>query len=605
MRVLRGALLVALAAGAAGCEDLTLANSWPETLVLTPIDTLVTEGDQARFTVTVLDVDGRVIEGPPSWALPEWRVRPPVIEIEPDGSYTALGGGNPEVTASVAGLQAKVFLRVNPLDVELTAGALHFNQAAQDLEGNVPILAGRPALLRIFPVGDETSFFEPRARVTLYLDDEEVYRAAMEPIVGRIPTEVSQTSFERSFNTVIPGSIVQPGLQLVVELDPDGIVPAAPGSTLRIPETGAMDVNVVKLPVHIQTIVPTIHTPHPREEILDWVDGMHAGSPELGDLRTLMPISEMEVIVHDTYYSDIELEPDGGGWSAWLREITLLWELEGQVGNYYGVATLPYTSGVVGQGNLPPTGTLASASVGWPRERTLAHEVGHSMSLRHAPCGGAGGPDPRYPYSNGSIGIVGYDFSRQTGIHPSNHSDIMSYCRPHWVSDFSFSKALQHRILTENPEIVQARAATPETSTLILWGSAGDGELLLEPAFHVVGKPRVPATGGPYRLEGFREDGELGFGFDFTPIPTELGGAHFSFAVPYDPDRDGPLQRVVLSGPDGEFELGPASTRPMAIIMSRSSGQVRAMVRDWRGSAAAAPGDTEILVSDGLPRRVR
>ena len=605
MRVMRGVLLVAVAAGAAGCEDLTLANSWPETLVLTPIDTLVTEGDEAQFTVTVLDIDGKVIDGPPSWALPEWRVRPPIVDIEPDGSYTALGGGNPEVTASVAGLQAKVYLRINPLDLQLTAGAMHFNQAAQNLEGTVPILAGRPALLRIFPVGDETSFFEPRARVTLYLDGEEVHYAAMEPVAGRIPTEANERSFEHSFNAVIPGSIVQPGLQMVVELDPDGIVPAAPGSTLRIPESGVMDVEVVKLPVHIQTIVPTIHTQHPNDEVLEWVDGMTAEGPQFGDLRTLMPISDMEVVIHETYYSDVTLEPRGGGWTAWLREITLLWELEGRVGYYYGVATLPYNSGVAGQGNLPPTGTLAAASVGWPNERTLAHEVGHSMSLRHAPCGGAGGPDPSYPYTNGSIGIIGYDFARGTGIHPANHSDIMSYCRPYWISDFSFRKALRHRMLTEDPEIALARAATPEESTLILWGSASDEELLLEPAFHVVGKPRVPATGGPYRLEGFGEDGELGFGFDFTPIPLEHGGAHFNFAIPYDPDRDGLLERVVLSGPEGEFELGPSSTKPMAIIMSRSSGQVRAIVRDWNGAAAVADGDTEILVSDGLPRRVR
>ena len=605
MRVTRGALLVLLAAGGVGCEDMTLAKSWPETLVITPFDTLVTEGDQGRFTATVLDINGDVIPGPPSWALPEWGVRPPVLDIKPDGSYTAIGGGKPSVTAQVAGLQARVFLRINPLDVQLTAGTMYLNQGAQNLEGTVPILAGRPALLRVFPLGDETSFFEPRARVTFYMDGEEVHSAGMDPVVGEIPTDINETALDRSFNVIIPGSIVRPGLQMVVELDPDGVVPAAPGSTLRIPESGAMDLEVVELPVFYLTIVPTIMNPHPDESVLDWTRGVTAESDKVADVGALMPVSDMEVIVHEPCYSNVERRNDGGGWSAWLREITLLWELEGQIGYYYGVAGLPYGSGVVGQGNLPPTGTLVGASVGWPNKRTLAHEVGHSMSLRHAPCGGAGGPDPSFPYSDGSIGIIGYDVGRRTMLHPRTYSDLMSYCRPYWISDFSFSKALRHRILTEDPLVVARREATPEESTLILWGSAGDGELLLEPAFQVVGKPRVPAQSGPYRLEGLGEGGRLAFSFDFAPIPVEHGGAHFSFAIPYDLDRDGVLERVVLSGPEGEFELGPSSTDPMAIIINRSSGQVRAILRDWQGVGAVADGDTEILVSTGLPGRLR
>lgn len=605
MRGLSCGLLVVLAAGVTGCEDLTLANSAAHEFRITPYDTLVTEGDQAKFTITVLDERGNVVPGPPGWAPARWIVQPPVLDIEPDGSYRALSGGNPRVRAQLAGLQAETYLRVNPLDVQLTVAAIYFNQAAQNLEGTVPVMAGRPALLRVFPVGDETSFFEPRARVRLYLDGEEVHAAAMNPVAGQIPTKVNEMVFDRSFDTIIPGSIVRPGLQMVIELDPDGVVPAAPGSRLRIPESGLMDVDVVTLPVHIQTVVPTIHTQHPNEAVLDWTNGLTAESPNMADVRALMPVADVEVVVHDPFYSDTRLEAGGGGWQQWLREITLLWEIEGRVGYYYGVANLPYGSGVVGMGNLPPRGTLAAASVGRPNRRTFAHEVGHSMSLRHAPCGGAGGPDPNYPYSGGSIGIVGYDVTRQAARNPQDYSDLMSYCRPYWISDFSLGNALTHRILTENPVARAAWEALPEERALILWGAASEKEFLLEPAFLVEAKPRTPTMGGPYRLEGFGEDGVVLFNFNFMPTPVEDGGAHFNFLVPYDPDRDGALERVVLSGPEGEFTLGASGTRPMAIIINRDSGQVRAMLRDWRGAAAVANENTEILVSDGLPRRIR
>ena len=39
-------------------------------------------------------------------------------------------------------------------------------------------------------------------------------------------------------------------------------------------------------------------------------------------------------------------------------------------------------------------------SMGKPEDAELAHEVGHNLDLRHAPCGGAGGVDPDFPISD-------------------------------------------------------------------------------------------------------------------------------------------------------------------------------------------------------------
>ena len=74
----------------------------PLSLVITPVDTLVTEGDQAQLRVTVLDEDGNVIAGPPDWAPPTWVVAPRrAIDIERDGTITALGGAEVRVVAGV------------------------------------------------------------------------------------------------------------------------------------------------------------------------------------------------------------------------------------------------------------------------------------------------------------------------------------------------------------------------------------------------------------------------------------------------------------------------------------------------------------------------
>ena len=66
-------------------------------------------------------------------------------------------------------------------------------------------------------------------------------------------------------------------------------------------------------------------------------------------------------------------------------------------------------------------------------------------------------------------------------------------------------------------------------------------------------------------------------------------------------DRDGALERVVLSGPEGEAVMEASGSTPMAIIRNRSDGQVRAMARNWTGASALLAQDVEVLVSYGLP----
>ncbi len=597
----------AAALALAGCDDLSTIAVLPHSLVITPVDTLITEGDQAQLRVTVLDEDGNVIPGPPDWARPTWVVAPRrAIEIERDGTVTALGGAAVRLVAGVAGLTGEVYVRTNPLDLEFSAGAVYLTQAAQNLRGDVPLIAGRPAFLRIFPVGDEIGFFEPRARATFYRDGEViggevVHRASMNSVGGKIFTEPREAILHNSNNALIPGSVIQPGVEMVVELDPDGIVPLAPGSQLRFPAEGRMSLNVVEMPVYHQTIVPTVQTLYSASEsVVGWAEGKTEDDPFFRFTRKVMPIGEMKVTIHEPVHTSVDLT-DEVGWNRWIREVLTIWELEGRQGYYYGATPLPPRSAYGGLGYLQ-----TPVSVGVNRTQTYTHEIGHNMSLRHIDCGGPSGADPAYPHDPNSIGIYGFDVEASAIVHPRQYVDLMTYCDPTWISDYSFRIALNRRLQLESEPTRAAWEAIPQESTIMLWGGrTGEGEMLMEPAFLVEARSSVPATGGPYRLEGYGPGGELRFGFDFTPQPVEFGGEHFHFNVPYDPDRDGGLERVVLSGPEGEVLLGPSSTSPMAIIINRSSGQVRAILREWNGSMALAVGDTEILVSDGLPRAAR
>ena len=80
-------------------------------------------------------------------------------------------------------------------------------------------------------------------------------------------------------------------------------------------------------------------------------------------------------------------------------------------------------------------------------------------------------------------------------MSPGQYKDLMGYCSPNWVSDYHFTKAMAHRLLTDE---TPAEPAMP-AQTLMLWGSASDREVLLEPAFLIEAVPDVPtgrARGG-------------------------------------------------------------------------------------------------------------
>lgn len=72
-------------------------------------------------------------------------------------------------------------------------------------------------------------------------------------------------------------------------------------------------------------------------------------------------------------------------------------------------------------------------------ESTLVHETGHMHGLLHAPCGDPDDPDPEFPYADGATHTEGWDV-RTGELVPPTHNDLMGYCQPRWVSDYSYRK---------------------------------------------------------------------------------------------------------------------------------------------------------------------
>ena len=474
------------------------------------------------------------------------------------------------------------------------AATAYLVQTVQSREFPVPLVAGEEALLRAFVTATQANQEpRPRVRASFHVGAARVHVAEIPASTGPIPADVEQGSLAASANAVIPADVIRPGLEMVIEIDPDGTLDPGLGVARRIPETGRLPVDVRQMPVLDLTVIPFLWSADPDSAVLGQTAGMAAdphGHELLYEIRTLLPVGALDVTAHAPVLSSSNNMFD------LFRETRAIRALEAGSGYWMGMMSGPLEGSVGGLAASP--GRVSTAT---PRDGTIAHELGHNMSLKHAPCGGANGPDPAFPYRDGSSGVWGYDFDRGRMVHPST-PDIMSYCsNPHWISDYHFTKALHFRLADEGSGS-DAMVAEPAAS-LMLWGGVdADGAPFMEPAFAVDAPPLLPDSAGDYRIIGTAAGGETLFSISF-PMPHVAdadGASSFVFVMPARAAWQATLAAITLTGPGGTAALNGDSNRPMAILRDPRTGQVRGILRDPPAAAQVAGDLAERTAGPGL-----
>ena len=144
----------------------------------------------------------------------------------------------------------------NCVTVDPGMSAAYLTQATQSFSDPVPLVAGERALLRVFVVSDADGATVPPVRATFYRDDAEVHVVNVAGSDGRLPTRIDEGTLSASVNAEVPGHVVAPGLEMVVEIDPEGAGGSAPGMSVRLPATGRTSVDVKEVPPFDLTLVP-------------------------------------------------------------------------------------------------------------------------------------------------------------------------------------------------------------------------------------------------------------------------------------------------------------------------------------------------------------
>jgi hypothetical protein len=553
--------------------------------------------------------------------------------------YVGSQPGPNTLGASAAGftsivLSARALPTSAPLEGRyFTVPAVHVNQGSQSSAGDIPLVAGRAGLLRIFVQASEGGAPAPEVEVRVSRNGTLLHTERLAPPSAEAPTALSADQTTGSWNLPVPATWVSSGLAVEVVVDPEGLVGVTTRKVARFPlEGSAQALNVVSPPPFRVRFLPL------RDRTSGQQGDVHALNLDgfMEGARRLLPIGALEVTLAPAFTTDL-LTSEGQVRSV-LQDLLAAWAAStfrnhyfhgifpaASVGglDYYGIATVPSSP------NSP-----SPVAQSWDRlpqaAYTVAHELGHNLGRRHAPCGNPAGVDPAYPYGGARLGVSGWDVIEQVSRNPGQYYDMMSYCNPEWISDFNFRRILEWRM--QSPMGAPQMTEAPESPGLLVWGGVRGSRVELQPAFPVTAAPLLPTGGGSYRLVGSDASGAEVFRLDFEPSVlvdgTEGLERHFAFVVPVPtsvrvaridlqtpsgaaarvsafPELPalapfGPLPATVSGAPGAQTLTWSTSGFPLAILRDRDSGEITGFDRSGRLELRTLGENVEVLLSDGI-----
>jgi hypothetical protein len=451
-------------------------------------------------------------------------------------------------------------LITRPAMIDLVLNQVEITQSVQNGAGSVPFVANRPAVARVYvTVSGVTEASNVIVEASATRNGVPLPGSPRRSDPRTVTTSVSRGNYASSFNLALPAEWLSGSVRLSIVVDPDNRITEVNETNNSLTQT----LEFLAVPRLDLTIVPVqyTHTPNgrtypapTRDTVSDWV--MRAYPIPGINVRLRAPIS---------FTGDLR---SGNEWERLLDLITDVKLSDGAPSSrvYYGLIPIAngsdrwFSSGIAGIGwvglrasvGLDLTGSTDAAG------RLAAHEIGHNLGRFHAPCGVSGDPRQPFPYPNASIGsdVYGLDISRArvwSPVAPDDTKDLMSYCQPQWVSDFTYQGLLN------NQRIYGASVMQSGVGYLVRAALTDDGATL-EPVYALDGVTPDAPQRGEYTVELLDAAGALLASHTVAAVEAE-GPYHYGEeTVEHDHDHRHIYRRITAVvpapvGPVARFRL--------------------------------------------------
>jgi hypothetical protein len=337
---------------------------------------------------------------------------------------------------------------------------------------NAPLIEGRPIFFRVH-TETESGFMARQLRAVLTTEFPDGTKTDLENT--RMVTGSSQVAqLNSTFNFLVPADKVKAGGAMAISVYETGM-PTGAEPTVQPKFAAELGVKGGKMEVHV-VVVPvgiTSDTPERRTKLAN-------------DFWDLYPIQKVNIRVGPAATLPGAFSSSAG--FAVLRDRRM--EENGEPWKYYHMiinTSGASFAGVAGGGRQAITITRTPNLDG--NTNTFAHEIGHNHGSSHMPGCGAAGAETAYPYTPdkapagvtwpaGFMGVNGYSLSTNTLKPTSMFRELMSYCRPRWISDYVYKKfeVRARMIQSMIPNTVSTEQQMAQRS-LQGWISPGDREI--------------------------------------------------------------------------------------------------------------------------------
>ncbi|RMH00511.1 MAG: hypothetical protein D6706_03800 [Chloroflexi bacterium] len=401
-------------------------------------------------------------------------------------------------------------------DTDLIISSLEITQAVQKADNSVPLVGSKPTIVRVYA---QTIAGTPPSgvKVSLTAARNNTLLGTITSTAKIVPKNPQRSDYSSTFNLQLPDSWLSGTVEITATVDVENIVLEYKGNnnynaTLVFNSVPPLDVKIV--PINY-THNPTgaFFPGQQQDRISDY-------------LKRTYPVPSVNVSFRGAYNFQGDLR-NGNDWVQLLYDVTDLKQTDNAPNSqvYYGLvpiengATQWFFGGIAGIGWV---GWRASVALNLSQSSSgplAAHEIGHNFGRNHAPCGNPAGVDASYPYAGASIGEYGVDVLNGQLLLPSQYVDMMSYCSPEWVSDYTY-QALYNDQLVSGKVLSQARV----DGLMIRVRMDEDGRPVLQPVYALTHTPFVGDVSDEYAVELLDVTGEVVGRYPlFTVLAEEEG----------------------------------------------------------------------------------